>query len=202
MLHSMQSVVYAISHAFLLVDEGQACLHRWPSCKSGNATLGVVCDTLGTGLSHKQGGESEDGAMKQQHHLWPCQINGRLSSQCVADNSAERLWQDKAEAKVAAMEARGKAQCQACISSTLSSVSTVAGCALTMAGPAPTVADFLAECLWQDKAEAKVAAMEARAEEQRQARARADAGWRQQQRERELRRAEEDRAHEKEVGPG
>ncbi|CAL5222381.1 g4737 [Coccomyxa viridis] len=51
----------------------------------------------------------------------------------------------------------------------------------------------------QDKAEAKLAAMEARAEEQRRARAKADAEWRQQQRERELKRAEEERQREKEV---
>ncbi len=42
----------------------------------------------------------------------------------------------------------------------------------------------------QDKAEAKVKAMEARAEEQRKAKAAADAEWRKQQRVRELQRAD------------
>ena len=51
----------------------------------------------------------------------------------------------------------------------------------------------------QDKAEAKLASMETRAEEQRKAKAKADKEWRQQQRERELKRAEEERAREKEV---
>ncbi|KAK9909851.1 hypothetical protein WJX75_008397 [Coccomyxa subellipsoidea] len=51
----------------------------------------------------------------------------------------------------------------------------------------------------QDKAEAKVAALEARSEEQRKERAQAEAEWRRQQRDRELKRAQEEIEREKEV---
>ena len=53
----------------------------------------------------------------------------------------------------------------------------------------------------QDKAEAKLANLEARSEEQRKARAEAEAEWRRQQRERELKRAKEEIAREKEARP-
>ena len=51
----------------------------------------------------------------------------------------------------------------------------------------------------QEKAEAKLAGLEARNEEQRRARLKAEAEWRQHQRERELKRAQEDLQREKEV---
>ena len=63
------TLVYAIPQCFPSVDEGQACLHRWPLCKAGNAPLGVVCDTPGARPSHNQGGECKHGRMMQQHHL-------------------------------------------------------------------------------------------------------------------------------------
>ncbi len=52
----------------------------------------------------------------------------------------------------------------------------------------------------QDKAEAKLASLEARSMEQRRLRVEADAHWRQQQRERELCRAQEEAEREQEVG--
>ncbi len=55
------------------------------------------------------------------------------------------------------------------------------------------------EALFQDKAETKLASLEARSEEQRRARAQAEAEWRQQQRERELKRAQAEIAREKEA---
>ncbi|CAL8467586.1 g7124 [Coccomyxa elongata] len=60
--------------------------------------------------------------------------------------------------------------------------------------------DMQAGCHQQtDKAETKLASLEARSEEQRRARAQAEAEWRQQQRERELKRAQEEIAREKEA---
>lgn len=51
----------------------------------------------------------------------------------------------------------------------------------------------------QEKAEAKLAGLEAKNEQQRRARMKAEAEWRQQQRERELKRAQNDMEREKEV---
>ena len=63
------------------------------------------------------------------------------------------------------------------------------------------VADLVGVRLVQDKAEAKVAALEARSEEQRKERAQAEAEWRRQQRDRELKRAQEEIEREKEARP-
>ncbi len=55
------------------------------------------------------------------------------------------------------------------------------------------------EALFQDKAETKLASLEAKGEVQRRAREQAEAEWRQQQRERELKRAKEEITREKEA---
>ena len=63
------------------------------------------------------------------------------------------------------------------------------------------VADLAGVRLVQDKAEAKVAALEARSEKQRKERAQAEAEWRRQQRDRELKCAQEEIEREKEARP-